>query len=111
MVKTHHGYHSRSTRRVLRKKVRQRGLPGLSRFMTEYEIGDKVNIVGDSSFQKEGLPHRRFWGRTGTIVSKRGKCYEVHVKFGKKIKKIFIGKPHIKLDKSYLQKKQQMENE
>ena len=104
MVK-HKGYHTKATRGVYRKKCRQRGLPGLSRFMTEYDIGDKVHIVGDSAFQKGGLPHRRFWGRTGTIVEKRGRCYQVHVKFGNKIKKVFLSKAHIKPDKSWLEQK------
>jgi large subunit ribosomal protein L21e len=105
MVRAHHGYHAKGTRGVYRKKVRQRGLPGLSRFMIEYDVGDKVNIVGDSSFQKGGLPHRRFWGRTGIITEKRGRCYEVEVKFGKKIKKIYLSKAHMRLDKSYLASK------
>ena len=98
---THHnGYRSKS-RRILRKSVRDRGLPGLSRFMVEYSISDKVDIVGDPSFQKRGLPHRRFHGKTGLIVSLRGRCYEIKVKDGNKMKTLFLGREHLRLNKDH----------
>ncbi|MHA1744744.1 MAG: 50S ribosomal protein L21e, partial [Promethearchaeota archaeon] len=39
----HHGYRAK-TRRLYRKNVRKRGLPGLSRFMVEYAPGNKIDI-------------------------------------------------------------------
>lgn len=97
----HHGYRTK-TRRLYKKKCRARGLPGLSRFMVDYENGDKVDIIGDPSFQKRGLPHRRFFGKTGVIVGSRGRCYEVDVKDGNKTKTLFIGREHIRINKDYL---------
>ena len=103
----HHGYRSK-TRSVFRKKVRKRGLPGLSRFMIEFNAGDKIDIIADSSFQNRGLPHRRFQGKTGTIVAKRGRCYEVHVKDGNKMKTLLIGQEHFRMNKSYQMDKEQL---
>ena len=95
-----HGYRSK-TRSIFRKKVRTRGLPGLSRFMAEYTVGDKVDIIADPSFQKRGLPHRRFHGKTGMIMSIRGRCYEVNVKDGNKMKTLFLGCEHLRINRSY----------
>ncbi|MHA1719109.1 MAG: 50S ribosomal protein L21e [Promethearchaeota archaeon] len=102
----HHGYRSKS-RRIYRKNVRARGLPGLSKFMVDYHVGDKVDIIGDPSFQKRGLPHRRFHGKTGVVFEERGRCYGVHVKDGNKMKTLFLGREHLRLNKTF-QLKQQM---
>ncbi|MHA1672974.1 MAG: 50S ribosomal protein L21e [Promethearchaeota archaeon] len=100
MPKHHNGYRSK-TRRIFRKNVRTRGLPGLSRWMIEYEVGMKVDIIGDSSFQKRGLPHRRFIGKTGVIMAERGRCFEVKFKDQNKFKTLFIGKEHIRINKDW----------
>lgn len=59
-------------------------------------MGDKVDIIADPSFQKRGMPHRRFHGKTGTVVGKRGRCYEVVFKDIHKEKLIILGKEHIR---------------
>jgi large subunit ribosomal protein L21e len=91
----------------MRKNVRARGLPGLSRFMVDYEINDKVDIIGDPSFQKRGLPFHRFHGKTGTVVNTRGRCYEVQVYDLNKLKTLFIGREHIRINRSFLMQKEQ----
>ena len=100
MVRKHQGYHNR-TRHVYRKNVRARGLPGLSQFLIDYEVGMKIDIVGNPTFQKRGFPHRRFHGKTGTIIAPRGRCFEVEVKIGNKMKKIYIGQEHFKINKDW----------
>lgn len=97
MPRIHHG-RNRRTRSIFRKNVRDRGLPGLSKFMIKYEVGDKVDVIADPSFQKLGFPHRRFHGKTGVIVSLRGRCFEVNVRDGNKMKTLLIGKPHIRMN-------------
>lgn len=94
MVK-HHGYRTKS-RSILRKNVRDRGLHSLRRFLINYKVGDKVDIIGDSAYQKRGFPHRRFHGKTGTIIAKRGRCYEVAIKDLNKQKMLVIGKEHLR---------------
>ena len=102
----HHGYRNKCRKRF-KKDVRDRGLPGLSKFMIDYTTGSKVDILGDPSFQKRGLPHRHFVGKTGEIISQRGRCFEVHVMDGNKAKTLFIGKEHIRLNRDWLMHNQE----
>jgi large subunit ribosomal protein L21e len=79
--------------------VRNRGLGSVEKYLIDYEINDKVDIITDPSKHKRGMPHRRYHGRTGEIVGKRGQCYEVEVKLGKRSKRILIiGREHLRLN-------------
>ena len=94
MVKASQGYRHK-TRKLLKKNVRERGaVPPLSRVLHEYNIGDKVHIVINPSIVK-GMPHRRFHGKTGTIIEKRGRAYVVEVYLGNKRKKVFVRPEHL----------------
>lgn len=95
MVKAPKGYRHR-TRKLLRKSIRERGaVPKLSLLMVEYKEGDKVHIIVDPSVHL-GMPHRRYHGKTGVIVGKRGKCYMVKVSVGGKEKLLFIRPEHLR---------------
>jgi len=102
---THHGYRSK-TRRIFRKKPRFRGIKGINKFLVKYEPGDVVDIIVDPAFQKRGMPHKRFHGKTGVIVGIRGKCYEIKVKDINKEKLIIVGKEHIRLNNFYKMQKE-----
>ncbi|MHA1820438.1 MAG: 50S ribosomal protein L21e [Promethearchaeota archaeon] len=104
----HKGYRTR-TRRIFRKNVRKRGLKSLSQFLYEYKIGDKVDIIVDPAYQKRGMPHRRFHGKTGVIVGIRGRCYEIKVKDINKEKLLIVGKPHIRRNKFDMIQKGELE--
>ncbi|RLE60218.1 MAG: 50S ribosomal protein L21e [Thermoprotei archaeon] len=94
MVKRTKGYRYKS-RKLLRKHPRERGMRGLSRLMIEYRLGDRVHIdISPESI--ETAPHRRYQGKVGTIVEKRGKAYVIEVKVGGKKKYIITTKEHIK---------------
>jgi len=90
MVKHSRGYRSR-TRKLLRKKPRERGLFPLGRLLHKYEVGDKVTIIIDPSVHR-GMPHRRFHGKVGVVTGVRGRSYIVEVMLGNK-KKILIVRP------------------
>ncbi|MFQ5833041.1 MAG: 50S ribosomal protein L21e [Candidatus Thorarchaeota archaeon] len=94
MVKKSHGYRAR-TRSLMRKKVRQRGMSSLSRVLVDYEVGQRVDIVIDSSVHK-GMPHRRYHGRTGVVTGKRGRGVVIDVKLGKASKTIIVRPDHLK---------------
>jgi len=80
----------------LRKNVREKGaVPPLSLLMIDYNPGDKVHIVINPSIHK-GMPHRRYYGKTGEIVGKRGKSYIVKVYVGDKEKTLFVRPEHLK---------------
>ncbi len=94
MVRKTKGYRSR-TRKLFSKDSREKGMPSLSYLLKEYEPGEKVSIYVNSTIHK-GQPHRRYHGRTGTIIGRRGRAYLVSFKIGGK-EKIVISRPeHIK---------------
>lgn len=95
MVKHSRGYKSR-TRKLLRKKPRERGLFPLSRLLLKYEVGDRVAIIIDPSVHR-GMPHRRFHGRIGVIAGVRGKSYIVEVMLGNKKKTLIVRPEHLRL--------------
>ena len=94
MVKKSKGTNFR-TRRIFSKHPRKRGLPSLSRTLAEYEINSKVNIIIEPSVQK-GRPHRRFHGKTGLVLERRGQAYVVSVTDGNSQKKIITRPEHLK---------------
>ena len=80
MVKRSKGIRSKS-RHILRKKPRKRGKSSITRALQQYEEGDSVNIVIDSSIHK-GMPHIRFHGQTGKIEGKQGESYIIGIDIG-----------------------------
>ena len=96
----HKGYRNKSRKRH-RKNVRDRGLGSIEKYLMDFEIGDKVDVITDSSQHKRGFPHRRYHGRTGTVTGVRGRCYEVQVKIGGNKKLLIIGKEHLRLNNSF----------
>jgi len=97
----HKGYRNKSRKRH-RKRVRERGLGSVEKYLVEYKMGDKVDIITDPSKHKRGMPHRRFHGLTGTVMSQRGRCYAVQVKLGNSKKLLIIGKEHLRLNNGSL---------
>ncbi|MCR6623277.1 MAG: 50S ribosomal protein L21e [Candidatus Verstraetearchaeota archaeon] len=94
MVKHSVGYRSR-TRKLLRKNVREKGLTPLSRIIYPYKEGDNVSIVIDPSVHK-GMPHRRYHGKVGTIIGRRGRAYIIKVNLGEKEKTLIVRPQHIR---------------
>ena len=95
MVKAPKGYRHR-TRHLLRKCIREKGaVPPLSRLMIEYRSGDRVHIIIDPAIHKS-MPHRRYHGKTGIVVGRRGRAYIVQVRLGGKVKTLFIRPEHLR---------------
>ncbi len=94
MGKKSKGYRSK-TRSLLRKNPRERGKIGLSQFLHEYKLGERVVVKINPTFHG-GMPHRRYHGRVGVIMNKRGKAYVINVSQGEAIKEIIVHPAHIK---------------
>ncbi len=90
---TSHGYNA-GTRRLFKRAIRERGKISLSKLLYEYEVGSNVIIRIDSSFQK-GMPHRRYHGKIGTILNRRGRSYVVSVSQGDAVKEIIVRPEHL----------------
>ena len=84
----------RKTRYLLKRKPRERGKTGLSKVLREYESSEKVVIKLDPSVHK-GMPHRRFHGKIGVVVKKRGRSYVVNVSQGNALKEIIVRPEHL----------------
>jgi large subunit ribosomal protein L21e len=87
------GYRA-GTRRLLKKKPRERGKIKLSKLLFEYQLGSQVVIKIDPSVQK-GMPHRRYHGKVGTIIEKRGRSYVLSVTQGDATKEIIVRPEHL----------------
>lgn len=87
------GYYA-GTRSLLKKATRDKGKPKISKILQEYTPGSQVIVKMDSSVQKS-MPHKRFHGKIGTIVDKRGRGYVVNVPQGNSIKQIIVRSEHL----------------
>ncbi|MCS7373805.1 MAG: 50S ribosomal protein L21e [archaeon GB-1867-097] len=94
MVKRSKGYRSK-TRKLLRKKPRERGLYSLSRILYEYRKGEKVSIIIDPSVHK-GMPHKRYHGKIGIILGRRGRAYIIETYLGEKKKTLIVPPQHLR---------------
>jgi large subunit ribosomal protein L21e len=87
------GYRS-GTRRLLKKGIREKGKTRLSKLLFEYTLGSKVVVKIDPSIQS-GMPYRRYQGKVGTIINKRGRSYVVSVSQGDAVKEITVRPEHL----------------
>jgi len=94
LVERSKGTRSKS-RKTLRKKPRERGIHSITRALQQFEEGDPVNVVIDSSIHK-GMPHHRFQGYTGKIEGKQGESYKVGILDGKKHKTLIVRSEHLR---------------
>ena len=97
MVKSK-GFNNR-TRKLFRKQSRKRGLKSLRYLLEPVHVGEKVDILLNSSIQK-GRPHRRYNGMSGTVVEQRGQSFVISLKVGR-MDKVIISRPeHVRISKS-----------
>jgi large subunit ribosomal protein L21e len=92
-MKKSKGFRAR-TRRLSKKKPRESGKPKISKLLQEYTPGSHVIIKIDSSVQKS-LPHKRYHGKIGTVLDKRGRGYVVSVGQGDAIREIIVRSAHL----------------
>lgn len=83
------------TRKILRKKPRERGQIPVNRALQDFEEGEQVKIMIEPSVHK-GQPHRRFHGKTGHVKGKRGQAYIIKVKVGGKEKEVIARSEHLR---------------
>jgi len=89
------GGQKRKTRKKLRKPLNRKGKISLTDYLRKYKEGDKVVLLPEPSVNK-GMPFRRFFGKSATIKSKIGQCYEVVVRDNNKEKTIVVHPVHLK---------------
>jgi len=82
------------SRVLLKRKPRERGKTGLSKILHDYTEGEKVVVKINPSVHK-GMPHRRYFGKVGVIVERRGQSYVVNVPQGDAVKELVIRPEHL----------------
>jgi large subunit ribosomal protein L21e len=92
-MKPSKGYRA-GTRSLAKKPFRLKGKPKLTKFLYEYENGANVIIKIDSAQQK-ALPHKRFHGKVGKVIDKRGRGYVVRVAQGNAMRDIIVRTEHL----------------
>ena len=92
MVKKSKGLR-RKTRKILKKNARYR--TPITKFLQEFSINERVLIKLEPSSQK-GMPHKRFHGKIGRIIGRRGKSYIVEILDGNKRKSIISRPEHLR---------------
>ena len=83
------------TRKKFAKKKALRGRIAITRFLQTFENGEKVIIHPEISFPGN-MPNKRFYGKIGKVVGKRGRAFLVEVMDGNKRKLVICPPVHLR---------------
>jgi large subunit ribosomal protein L21e len=84
----------RKSRSKMRKSVSEKGKFYISKYLQEFDIGQRVLLKAEPSYQG-GIFCLRFYGKIGNVVSKQGNCYKVELKDGNKLKQFIVHPIHL----------------
>ena len=85
----------RKTRYKFKKERRRKGKISITRYFQTFKEGDRVNLIVEPAVQK-GMYHPRFMGKSGSVISKRGRCYQVRINDMGKDKTVIVHPVHLK---------------
>ena len=83
------------TRRKFKKEQSQKGKISISNYLQKLEIGDKVSLTVEPAVQK-GMYMPRFIGKIGTVIGKKGRCYQIEINDLSKRKVLVVHPVHLK---------------
>lgn len=90
MARFGHGKISKHRSKLIRDKKKE----GITKYLKEFEIGQKAFIRIDSSSQN--YPHPRHQGLIGEVIEKRGRAFILKVRTGGKYRQIIATPEHLK---------------
>ena len=82
------------TRSKFRKERSQKGKVSIRNYLQKFEAGETVSLSVEPAYQK-GMYRPKFMGKTGTIVRKKGACYEVKIDDLGKSKTLIVHPIHL----------------
>jgi large subunit ribosomal protein L21e len=85
----------RKTRHIFQNTVREKGKLSIRRFLQSLEIGERVTLKAQPTYQN-GLYFRRYHGKNGIVIGKQGDCYKVEIKDFNATKTVIVHPAHIK---------------
>jgi large subunit ribosomal protein L21e len=77
------------------KSTKEKGKVSLKRYLAEFKDGDRVSLTIEPAIS-EGMYCPRFIGKSGTIISKKGTCYEVKINDFTKEKILIVHPVHMR---------------
>jgi len=66
------------TRGKFRKDREDKGKISIRKFLQKFDVGEIVSLSVEPGYQK-GMYRPKFMGKTGTILRKKGTCYEIQI--------------------------------
>jgi large subunit ribosomal protein L21e len=82
------------TRGKFKKTQDTKGKISIRDFLQKFEAGDTVSLSVEPAYQK-GMYRPKFMGKTGTVLRKKGTCYEVQVTDFRKTKTLIVHPVHL----------------
>jgi large subunit ribosomal protein L21e len=82
------------TRHKFKKDRSQKGNVSIKSFLQKFEVGEKVHLSVEPAYQK-GMYRPKFIGKTGTILRKKGSCYEIQITDMRKTKTLIVHPIHL----------------
>ncbi len=78
------------------KDTKSKGKVSLRSYLSVFNEGDRVSLTVEPAISK-GMYCPRFIGKSGTILSKKGECYEVQIQDLNKTKTLIVHPVHMRL--------------
>ena len=85
----------RKSRSKLRKNIREKGKLSVTRYLQEFNIGDKVYLKAEPSVHK-GMYNLRYHGKAAIVTGKQGRCFIVKLKDNTKFKTFIVRAVHLR---------------
>jgi len=85
----------RKTRSKFSKNISEKGIIKIRKYFQEFKDGDRVILKAEPAVQT-GMYFRRFHGKVGQIIGKRGECYKIAIKDFNKKKEVIVHPVHLK---------------
>ncbi|RJQ16918.1 50S ribosomal protein L21e [Candidatus Woesearchaeota archaeon] len=89
------GGYRRKSRHKMSKPLTEKGKISLTKFLQEFTVNEKVYMLMEPGVQKGKYP-LRFYGASGIITGKKGRCYEVTIKHMNATRKFIVHPVHLK---------------
>ncbi len=80
---------------IFTKQTKSKGKVSLRRYFSEFNVGDRVSLTIEPAVH-EGTYCPRFVGKSGTVMAKRGTCYEVKIMDFSKSKVLIVHPVHMR---------------
>jgi large subunit ribosomal protein L21e len=85
----------RKTRHKLKKSTGTHGKISIRAFFKRFKQGQRVLLKAEPAYQK-GMYFPRFHGKSGIVEAKKGNCYSIRIKDGKKEKLVVVHPIHLR---------------